>query len=115
MNTTTQLPGWDMDVIFPGLASSEFEQGFTAAVQAVRELETLFDALHISSQETSTVDDTVVQNFEKVCERYNAVLDQIETLATYIICFVDTDSQNSLAQAKLSELQATFVRLSQLG
>jgi pepF/M3 family oligoendopeptidase len=104
-----------MDVIFPGLTSPEFEQGFTAAVQATQKLETLFDDLHISRQETSTVDDTVVQNFEKVSTRYNAVLDQIETLATYIICFVDTDSQNSLAQAKLSELQATFVRLSQLG
>lgn len=115
MTTTAQLPNWDMDVIFPGLESPEFAKGFAAGVQAVNDLETLFNGANISRQENSTIDGATVRTFEQVTERYNTVLDEIETLAVYIISFVDTDSQNNLAQAKLSELQATFVRLSQLG
>lgn len=115
MTTTAQLPQWDMTTIFPDLTSAEFEQGFAAGVQAVNELAALFDAKHIARQDAFAINDEVIQTFEQVVARYNSVLDQIETLATYIICFVDTDSQNNLAQAKLSELQATFVRLSQLG
>jgi oligoendopeptidase F len=43
------------------------------------------------------------------------VLEATETLAVYIMCFVTTNSHDTLAQAKLSELQQSMLILSQLG
>jgi hypothetical protein len=35
------LPHWDMSVVYPGLASAEFEEGFRSTVQAAKQLGTL--------------------------------------------------------------------------
>ncbi len=52
---------------------------------------------------------------EQVIERYNAVLKEVHTVVAYIRSFVSTDSRNTLAQARLSELQQDLLRLSLLG
>ncbi|HEX6110147.1 MAG TPA: M3 family oligoendopeptidase, partial [Ktedonobacteraceae bacterium] len=45
----------------------------------------------------------------------NTVLESTETLGVYIMCFVTTNSYDTVAQAKLSELQQAILILSQLG
>ncbi len=115
MPTTQMLPHWDMTPVYPSLQSSEFEQGFAQTVQDINELAEMFDLHFIMEQAPIAVDTSVVQTFEMITERYNTVLDTTRTLSTYISCFVTTNSQDDLAQAKMSELQLSLVRLSQLG
>ncbi len=115
MATSTNLPHWDMTVIYPGLASPEFAAGFQSVTDAIGGLATLFDQEHIGKRDPQPLDDTTVQTFERVMERYNAVLAAYRTLSAYIHAFVSTDSRDNLAQAKYSELQGHSVKLYQLG
>ncbi|HLJ32085.1 MAG TPA: M3 family oligoendopeptidase [Ktedonobacteraceae bacterium] len=115
VNTGSKLPHWDMTPVYPSLESSEFAQGFAHATRAIADLAQLFDAQHIMQQPSLTVNDALVHTFEAVIARYNSVLDEIHTLTTYIECFVTTNTQDTLAQAKLSELEQAGVILSKLG
>lgn len=108
------LPHWDMSVVYPGLASAEFENGFQSAVRSIDQLVALFDQYDVVGREPFSVDSATVEAFETVIDRYNAVLAETHTLETYIACFVHTDSRNELAQAKLSELKQHTGQLSLL-
>src|SRR5579864_6753467 len=115
MSTTQTLPHWNMDVIYPGLNSAEFEQGFAYVVQDIRDLAQLFDTHIISKQPSPSLDETTIATFETVVERYNSVLESTRTLSAYLTCLVSTNSQDTAAQARKSELQQSLVALSQLG
>jgi pepF/M3 family oligoendopeptidase len=101
----TPLPHWDMSIVYPGLDSVEFKDAFQSLVQMVDQLVALFDRYDIISREPFPVDDGIVQTFEMVLDQYNAVLKEIWTLETYLNCFINTNSRNELAQAKLSEFK----------
>jgi pepF/M3 family oligoendopeptidase len=109
------LPHWDMTVVYPGLDSPEFKQGFQAFTHALDELADLFDREGIAQQEAAPLDEATVRRFEAVIAPYNAILDQVATLRAYINGFVSTDSRDELAQARMSELRLQMVRLSTLG
>ncbi|GAC1402408.1 MAG: M3 family oligoendopeptidase [Ktedonobacteraceae bacterium] len=115
MTTAQKLPHWDMSVIYPGLATPEFAQGFASVVTDIADLEKVFDEHTIKEQQALTVDASVIHTFETVVTHYNATADAVRTLGTYISCFVTTDSRNDLAQAKMSELRQSLVLFSQLG
>ena len=116
MSTTKPLPHWDMTVIYPSMNSKEFTDGFSNAVRDINNLAKLFDAHHIMKPATApALNPDIIQAFETVIERYNAVLESTETLGVYIMCFVTTNSHDTLAQAKLSQLQQAMLILSQLG
>ena len=115
MSTTKTLPHWDMTVVYPGMNSQEFEEGFTGVVHDINDLATLFDTHQIMKPASPpSLDSNTLQAFETIIERYNAVLESMTTLSVYITCFVTTNSHDTLAQAKLSELQQSGVILSQL-
>ena len=115
MATSTNLPHWDMTVVYPSLDSPEFVAGFQAVSDDIAALGTLFDEEHVGKRDPQPLDDTTVRAFARVIERYNAVLAAYRTLSAYIHAFVSTDSRDNLAQAKYSELQAHSVKLYQLG
>ncbi len=112
---SSTLPHWDMTVIYPSMESLEFEQGFSHAVQDIHNLVHLFDEYHIMEQPPVALTDDVIHIFETVVKRYNEVLDTTTTLSVYIMCFVTTNTQDNLAQAKWSELQQPLVSLRKLG
>jgi oligoendopeptidase F len=112
--TNTTLPHWDMTVVYPGLESAEFEQGFRAAIRSIDDLTALFDRDGIALRDPAPIDAATVAAAERAIERYNAVLKELITLNSYIRSFVTTNSRDECAQARLSELQQHFVRLSQL-
>ncbi len=116
MSTVKTLPHWDMTVVYPSMESKEFAEDFSSVVHDIDDLAKLFDTYHIMKQTSApAMDRDTVQAFETVIERYNAVLESTRTLSTYIMCFVTTNSHDTLAQAKLSELQQSTMLLSQLG
>ncbi|HLY30898.1 MAG TPA: M3 family oligoendopeptidase, partial [Ktedonobacterales bacterium] len=55
-----------------------------------------------------------VRAVERVIERLNAVMTAYRTVSSYIYSFVATNSRDTLAQARQSELQRQGVRLAQL-
>lgn len=114
VNTGSKLPHWDMTPIYPAMDSPEFARGFAHVTQEIANLAQLFDAQHIVQQPSLTVNDSLVHTFEMIIARYNSVLDAVNTLGTYIGCFVTVDSHDTLAQAKLSELEQSEVILAQL-
>ncbi|GHO88346.1 M3 family oligoendopeptidase [Dictyobacter formicarum] len=114
MTTTQSLPHWNMDVVYPGLDSPEFAQGFARAIQEIEALAQLFDASQIEKRDDLNIDEQMIRTFETVIERYNAVLASTTTIYVYISCFVSTNSRDEVAQARASELGNALVTLSQL-
>src|SRR5689334_23213659 len=114
MTTTQKLPHWDMGVFFPGLDSPEFVQAFTGFEQEINELTRWFDDQQIDEGASPALDGALVETVETSISRLNAVLEHLSTLFTYVSCFVDTNSLDTLAQARLSELQNSLTLLSQL-
>ena len=116
MSTTIHsLPHWDMTVVYPGLESPEFEEGFRSVVAAIDSLWDLFAEHAIGHRVPEPLTPEIVQTFDTVMGRYNAVQEETGTLRAYIESFTATDSRNTLAQARASELQNHTVRLAQLG
>jgi pepF/M3 family oligoendopeptidase len=108
------LPHWDMSVVYPSLTSSEFAQCFSLLERRIAELTQLFETHHVMEQPAIAVDETLVKTFETIITRYNALLDHTKELGTYISCFVATNSQDDVAQAKMSELQQPKVQIANL-
>lgn len=115
MRTVKTPPRWDMSVVYPGMNSQEFEEGFSRVVHDINDLATLFNTHQIMKPASPpSLNGNTLQALETIIQRYNAVLEAMTTLSVYITCFVTTNSHNALAQAKLSELQQSGVILSQL-
>jgi oligoendopeptidase F len=115
MGNVQTLPHWDMTVVYPGLNSPEFDQGFAHFAQQIAELVQLFDTHGIHAQPVSELTEAMIQTFETITSRYNAVLEETTTLGAYLGCFVTTNTQDTLAQARHSEFQQQEVKLSLLG
>ncbi len=118
-SVTKGLPRWDMAVVYPGIDSPEFRDGFQTLPQDIDDLTVLFDEHNVAGDvaggEPAPLDDERVRAFDDVTARYNAVLERVMTLSAYIRSFVTTDSRDDRAQAALSRLQRHLVALSQLG
>ncbi len=115
MSTASTLPRWDVSSVFPSLESPEFAAGFAAVIEQVDELTVLFDALGVERPESAPViDEATIAAVERAITALNETLAPYRTLSAYIYAFVATDSRNTLAQARQSELQRQSVRLAQL-
>jgi len=109
---TEQLPHWNLASIFPGLESPEFERGMA-------ELKAHIDALDATMAEQSMrrgaaklrSSKAVAARVEAYLGAMNANAMAFETLKTYIFGFVSTDSFNTLARRRLSELELLGVQL----
>lgn len=113
---SSNLPHWDMRVVFPGLDSSDFAQGFERAIAKVDALQALFDAHDIGNPGVETIfGGETVAVFESVLVQINDTMDVVHELVAYINSFITTDSRNDLAQSALSRIQLQGVRLSKLG
>jgi pepF/M3 family oligoendopeptidase len=116
MASSPTLPRWDMSVIYPGLESLEFEEGFRGVNISIAGLEALFDARGIGSTPPGRLLlADVVATFEEIIDRYTSVLEEVQTMSAYITAFVSTNSRDALAQARQSELQQETTRLHKLG
>lgn len=111
----SNLPHWDMSVVFPGLDSSEFSAGFARAVARIEELEALFNRYSITDPGTDIVTDAETADiFDAIISGINETMDQVHEVSAYINAFIATDSRNNRAQEMRSRLQIPAVRLSKL-
>lgn len=109
-----QLLHWDMTPVYPNLESQEFEAGFEATIQDIEGMVELFDKYGIEKKDEVPLDEATLEAFEAVVNKYNEVLEGVQTTNAYIMSFITTDSFNTLAQAKWSTLQTKQVQLSLL-
>jgi oligoendopeptidase F len=116
MASSAALPRWDMSVIYPSLESPEFERGFRGVKISIAALEVLFDARAIEPTQPDKLSSTeLAAIFAEIIDRYNSVLEEVQTISAYITAFVSTNSRDTLAQARQSELQQETTRLHKLG
>ena len=108
------LPRWDMTPIFPSLAAPEFNAEFNGALDSIGELSAQFDQISVNRRDNPEVDDAFVENFESVIGSLNDLLRRLETLGSYIGCFVTTDASDELAKARESEMETRAIALGQL-
>ncbi|MEZ0327673.1 MAG: M3 family oligoendopeptidase [Fimbriimonas sp.] len=109
MAVATQLPRWDMDVLFPGLESPEFEAGLRELVHGIDGLETLFNAQAIDKGNSSHA------AFDRVVGELNRVMDHTRLVNGYVQAILSTDSRNQIAQARASEIDNHLARVRKLG
>lgn len=109
-------PRWDVTVLYPSLESDEFAAAFARTISAIKDLVARFDRDGIARVETaSATDSALIARFESLVSVYNQTLEAMTTLRAYVMAFVTTDSRNSLAQARMSELRRENVSLGLLG
>ncbi len=108
------LPRWDMTPIFPSLSSTEFNTEFESALSAIGDLSALFEKYNVSRRDDNAVDSAFVGHFEEVVGSLNELLERLETLGSYIGCFVTTDANDEIAKACESEMETRTIVLGQL-
>ncbi|HEY0866306.1 MAG TPA: M3 family oligoendopeptidase [Fimbriimonas sp.] len=109
MAASATLPRWDMDVVYPGLASPEFRAAFDRILEDIGRIEQDFDSRGIDKGgpgNASTLDPTL--------NEVNAFLDRFETLYSYVACIVSTDTRDEAALAAESELDQPLSRVRKL-
>ena len=109
-----QLPHWNTSSLFPSLSSSEFETAFKDIFARVERMEQICDTHKIAKLETVPNTDAAVKALEAYLNESNAFSKASKLVSAFISCFTSTDSRNDLAQAKTSELQLAYVRISKL-
>ncbi|PQV64413.1 oligoendopeptidase, pepF/M3 family [Abditibacterium utsteinense] len=111
---TNQLPNWDMTPIFPSLESAQFETEFHGALDEIDALSAEFDTFSIRRRESAEIDTDFVAQFEQIVGAWNTLEERLDTLGSYITCFVTTDAKNEVAKARESEFETRVVALGQL-
>ena len=112
--TSETLPRWDMTPIFPSLSALEFTTEFESALDSIGEMSAQFEQIGVRRRDDSGVDAKFVQNFETVIVSLNDLLQRLNTLGSYIGCFVTTDAGDELAKARESEMETRAIVLGQL-
>src|SRR5215208_307747 len=111
---TNELPRWDLSVLFPGLDSPEFVEGFDRLHSGVDHLTQLFDDVGIAAASTRRSQTAPVVEFERVLTALNEVSQQFDSMGAYLFGCISTDSRNELAQARFSQFQECAVALDKL-
>ena len=113
-STSETLPRWDMTPIFPSLSAPEFTIEFESALDSIGELSALFEKVGVARRDDGAVDVEFVGQFETVVSSLNQLLQRLETLGSYIGCFVTTDANDELAKSRESEMETRTIVLGQL-
>lgn len=110
----TSLPRWNLETIFPGPCSPEFEAALETGLQLVKNLSELFDQYGVHARPTSEVNAADVHTFQLTVEYYNATFEQLRTLSGYLHCLLSVNAQDEAAQARGSVLQKAIAQFNTL-
>lgn len=114
MSAVTEAPRWDMTPYFPSLQSTEFEQEFASLKEATAQLGVLFNHHQIGPDSPGRTPEQTAEVFDEVTVGMNTLTERMRLVGAYIAGFVTTDSRDTLAQAKESELQLVGSDLAKL-
>jgi pepF/M3 family oligoendopeptidase len=109
------LPHWDLGTIYPDLESDVFLDAAQDLRRQIDELESFMKDREIAqSGRVPASSEEIARQVKEVLDRINQILALQATLDAYITGFVTTDSFNTLAARRMSELEMTTVRFKQL-
>lgn len=115
MTTTTDLPRWDLSNVYAGFDKDDFITDFEKATKMIAELESIIESNGIERLDSPPSDiEGSAKILNDLINRFNDVFMLFNTLEAFVYSFVSTDSYNTDAAKKLSELQMTEVRLKKL-
>ncbi len=111
------LPHWDLSNVYPGLESEPLAQAVEALKAQIDEMERYLDVHRISKAtlDGAAAHDRLGEVVGGYLERMNVNLRLYATMRSYLSSFVTTDSYNTTAKRKMSELEPLGVRLQQHG
>lgn len=114
--TKETLPHWKLDSIYPAIDSKEFTKAFEGLGGAIDLLMAFMDEHEIAKHERGFGDP------EKLAKVFRSLMEQMETiwrlnstLGSYLYGFISTDSFNTQAMKKNSELEILSVRIDEIG
>ncbi len=110
---TTTLPRWDLTNVYPGLDSPEFAAASADFAQQLTDLEAFF-ADKLAASSTATPSAGLAALVGEALDRFNRAAELAGTLHPYLASFVTTNSRDTAARRRHSELELVSVRLSQL-
>ncbi len=111
--TLERLPHWNTDTLYPGLESPAFAADFQRVFASLDELEQVFERHQIQKLEVAP--ENAVAAFDSIAPKLNAYYELTKLVGGYLQLFITTNARDNAAQAKMSELQAAFVRAGKLG
>ncbi|HVL38972.1 MAG TPA: hypothetical protein VM328_06230, partial [Fimbriimonadaceae bacterium] len=112
VTAASPLPRWDMEVVYPGLDSPEYQNDFQRVAAGIRNLKEVFDGHSIDGGEPYPGD--CVSAFEDALAALNRLQEQLEIVEAYTSCVLTTDTRDALAQARYSELNVQQAELRKL-
>ena len=107
-----QLPHWDLDPIYPGLASPELARGFADLAALAGSIEAQHRSALAPLSATTPVAD-LARALGQAVELFNESSRLAGTLQVYLESLVSTDSFDTAAARRLSELEILQVGLRQ--
>jgi pepF/M3 family oligoendopeptidase len=105
-NELGTIPHWDLSNIYPGLESRELEDAVEDLRIRIQQLDDFLETENISR--TGDIPSSLERTAELVSEylqRTNGILALAGTIEAYLYGFISTDSFNTLAKHKESELE----------
>ena len=114
MDTTLELPHWQLTSIFPGLESAEYNEAKKKAVDDLKALETFMDEHEVGTREGLELSPEVVSTFETFVDKFNVLSTEFHDLYAYLVGFTATNAFDDAAQGELSGLRPQFSTLGTL-
>ncbi len=111
MSQTSELPRWDLEPLFPSLDSKEFNDAWSGLSQRLDCLEALFVKHQVGQRAFQESDKAA---FNEIVSAINQFYEAWTPISAFIYAHVTTDSANTLAQAKLSEMDQLQLRYQKL-
>ena len=106
-------PRWDLSNVYPGLQSAEFAADFEKAKAQTADLAAFLTEAEVLDAKTDPA--LLTEKVNQLLEKFNDLLVRVGTMFAYINSFVATDSFNTEALRKLSEMEIASVELEKLG
>ena len=98
-------PRWDLTPFFPSISSPEFAASFKKLGEELVAFEAIVDACTVAGDSSG---------FSKLLNAFNALLENMHLIRAYVECTVSIDSNDTVAQARESELDGLTCRLQAL-
>jgi oligoendopeptidase F len=109
----TTLPHWRTDTPFADINDPALTEAIQHLDTQIDQATALFDRHHVTKHDTPQV--VAADVVESVLQALAGIYERARTINAYVYSFVSTNSRDSVAQARLSELRQRLVKLSQLG
>jgi pepF/M3 family oligoendopeptidase len=109
------LPHWNLETIYPGIESSAFVQAFSGLKEDINTLVKLMDDRGISKHDREPTDpNELAKIMRTLLEQMETIWRSNHTLEAYLYGFISTDSFDTQAMKKNSELEILAVRIKEI-